>query len=364
LGTCGLTVPVPAATAPETKALAAAAVVAEPAYWPPEKDSELLTVNQPMRSFFADRVDRRNNDSRILEQIVEAIVRPDGLHFTYEFDGIYDAREAFRRRRGSCVSFAFLLIAVARDYGLDVRFQEFDTFQRWNRFDRLIAAMRHTNVRANTGRDTFVVDLRPDLAPPELTLDTQYVVSDQRAFAHFYSSAGFCHLLKGDQVGALRLMNLGAACDPSSPIVWTNLGNVHVLAGDLDQARTCYEKSLELDGRGDQVLVSLVDVLRKQGGPENLKLAEKYNRRAETLRLRNPYYHYQLALQAERAGDWAAVEQHVRQAIRRKGNEAMFQELLVQALRQLGRTDEAQRAEARLAKLRTDLAATWESVLQ
>jgi tetratricopeptide (TPR) repeat protein len=358
---------VPAATTPEATTgshLPAPAPPAEPAYWPPEDARELLTVDEPMRRFFATRVDRRNNDSQRLEQIVEALIRPDGLHFTYEFDGIYDAREAFRRRRGSCVSFAFLVTAVAREYGLNVRFQEFDTFQRWNRFDRLIAAVRHTNVRMSTDREVYVVDLRPDFAPPGQDIDARDVVPDARAFAHFYSSAGFFHLLNGDTAGALRLMNLGAACDPKSPIVWSNLGNVYGETGELDRARACYEKSLRLDSSGELALVSLVDLLQRQGGPENQKLADKYERRAQALRLRNPYFHHHLAVQSGEAGDWAAVEQHVRQAIRLKGNEPMFYELLVQALRQLGRQAEAERAEVRLAKLRTELATTWERVAQ
>lgn len=331
------------------------ALAAALAYWPPENSPDLLAVDEPMKLFFAARVDRRSEESERLKQIVTAIVGPEGLNFGYEADGTCDAREAFRRRRGSCVTFAFLVMAVAREYGLNAQFQEFDTLQLWNRFDRFVASVRHTNVRVVTPGMVFVVDLRPDCAPALVSSD-QYVVADKRAFAHFYSTAGFFRLVHGDAPGALRLMNRGAECDPRSRIVWANLGNVHAERGELAEARACFEKSLKYDRRGELALVCLVDVLRRQGGPEELKLADKYEQRAQALRLRNPYYHYHLAGQAQAAGDWARAEQHLQQAIKLKADEPVFHELLVQALRQLGRAADAERAEAKLAKLRKGLA--------
>lgn len=365
LGAYALALAAPATT-PPVGPEAAATVAVEPAYTPPENARELLTFDEPMRQFFSTRVDRRQAEAVRLQQIVVAILRPDdGLGFTYDSNGTSDARETFRRRRGSCVSFAFLVMAVAREYGLAAQFQEFETRQRWNRFEQFLASIRHTNVRVVTsGGEVFVVDLRPDLAPPEWATDNRFVVPDKRAFAHFYSTAGFFRLVGGDVAGAQHLMDLGATCDPKSPIVWANLGNVYAETGDLAKARSCFEKSLKLDSHGELALVSLVGVLRRLGGPEELKLADKYEKRAQTLRLGNPYYHHHLAEDAQTAGDWAGVETHVRQAIKLKDDEPLFHEMLVQALRQLGRAAEAERAAARLAKLRARLAAVAPKVMR
>lgn len=332
-----------------------AEVAADLAYWPPEDCRELLSVDEPMRRFFSARVDPRADESDRLRQIVKAIVSPEGLHFTYDAEGICDAREAFRRRRGNCTSFAFLVVAVAREHGLTAQFQDFDTFQDWGRFDRFIASMGHTNVRMATYDKVYVVDPQPDLAPRQV-VDTRYVVRDERAFAHFYSTAGFFRLVAGDAAGALRLMQRATEIDPKSKVVWANLGNVHLLQGNLASARTCFEQALRLDSREMTALVGLVDVLRRQGGPEELKLVDKYERRAQAYRDRNPYYHYNLAGQARAGGDWAAAEQHLRKAIRLKDDETVFHQQLVEVLRQLGRPEEARRAEAGLVRLRAKLA--------
>lgn len=292
------------ATRPES-VVAPIETPADADYWPPAQGRDLLAVDDAMRNFFAAYVNRDNPDNECLRQIVAAILRPDGLGFAYDSAGTYDARETFRRRRGNCQGFAFLVVAVAREYGLKVRFQDLGTMQKWNRFDRFVATVRHTNVRmASYYREDYVVDLRPDLGQPSFATG-RYVVNDDRAFAHFYSTAGFFRLVAGDRAGALRLMQLGADHDPSSSIVWTNLGHLRVQLEQPSLARTCFEKALRLDASSEEALAGLVNVLRNQGGPEDLQLAAKYERRTQAYRDRNPYYAHHLACAARERGDWA-----------------------------------------------------------
>lgn len=335
---------------------------AEPVYFPPLVARELLAVDESMRLFFSTQVDRDSPDGERLGEIVSAILRPDGLGFAYESGGTYDARETFRRRRGNCQGFSFLVLAVAREFGLKVRFQDIAAPQRWNRYDRFIASVRHTNVRMTSALEDCVVDLRPDLGRASFA-DDRHVVSDGRAFAHFYSTAGFFQLVKGDFKRALRLMNLATEMDPRSAIVWANLGNLHIHLGDLAAARQCFEKSLRLESRSEDALIGLVNVLRRQGGPAELKLAQKYERRAQVYRERSPYYAYHLAGMALLRGDTVEVEQRLRRAIRLKGDEPLFHEQLAALLRQLGRETEARQAEARLNKVRERLARVETSIM-
>lgn len=324
---------------------------ADLAYWPPEAGRELLALNPPMREFFSSRVDRDAPDSERLAQIVNAILRPDGLGFAYETEGTYDAREAFRRRRGNCQGFSFLVVAVAREYGMQAQFQDFEAFGRWNRYDRFIAAVRHTNVRVSGGVEDYLVDLRPELGHPSFS-SARYVVKDERAFAHFYSTAGFFRLVRGDRAGAQRLMELGCEMDPRSGIVWSNLGNLHLQGGELGLARQCFEKSLLLDAHSEESLAGLVRVLQRQGGPDALRLAAKYEKRFRSYRDRNPYYAYNLAGQAQLRGDRGEAERALRRAIRLKGDEPLFYEDLIALLRSTGQESEARRAEVKLAKIR------------
>ncbi|HVT72176.1 MAG TPA: tetratricopeptide repeat protein [Lacunisphaera sp.] len=320
-------------------------------YRPPEDYRQLLAVDDSMRSFFASRVRPVDTDGARLMEIVDAIVKPDGLNFTYEAEGTYDAREAFRRRRGNCASFAFLVVAVAREQDLAVQFQDIETSQQWDRFGRFIASVRHTNVRMAVDNATYVVDLRPEQGPTPAA-DSRYVVRDERAFAHFYSTNGFFRLVRGDVAGALHLMELAAATDPRSPVVWSNLGNVHFQQADLPAARDCFERALRVNRYDMAALVGLVGVLQQQGRPEDAGLLAKYGRRVEAYRARNPYYHFQMAKEAAATGDWAAAEKGLRRAIRLKQDEDLFHAELAEALRHLGRPDEAGKEDGRAAELR------------
>lgn len=332
----------------------AAAPVPGAVYEPSADVRELLAVDDEMRAFFASRVNRHGHEHEILHDIVVAILRPGELGFVYDPEGTYDARETFRRRRGNCQGFAFLAIAMAREYRLRVAFQDIGTLQIWNRFDRFIATVRHTNVRMIGYGEDYIIDLRPDLGRPTFGND-RYVVKDERAFAHFYTTAGFFRLVHGDCEGARRLMQRATEVDASSAIVWSNLGNLHLQLGELAPARASFERSLRIEPKMDDALTGLVRVLRMQGGAADLALAAKHERRAQAYRERNPYYVHHLGLQARARGDAVAAEQLLRRAIRLKKDEPLFHEELVALLRGAGREDEARRAEARLAKVRQEL---------
>jgi Flp pilus assembly protein TadD len=330
------------------------APAAAPDFWPSDDVRDLLAVDDEMRAFFASRVDRNGHEHEILRDIVVAILRPGELGFVYDPEGTYDARETFRRRRGNCQGFAFLAVAMAREYRLHVAFQDIGTLQLWNRFDRFIASVRHTNVRMIGYGEDYIIDLRPDLGRPTFAND-RFVVKDERAFAHFYTTAGFFRLVHGDAEGARRLMQRATEVDGSSAIVWSNLGNLHLQLGELAPARDCFERALRIDAKMDDALTGLVRVLRLQGGPEDLKLAAKHEHRAQAYRERNPYYVHHLGVAARERGDRAAAEGFLRRAIRLKKDEPLFHEELAALLRAAGREDEARRAEARLAKVRKEL---------
>ena len=45
---------------------------------------------------------------------------------------------------------------------------------------------------------------------------------------------------------ALTHLKIAASRMPNSPMIITNLGNVYLKLGELDQARECYQRSLQL----------------------------------------------------------------------------------------------------------------------
>jgi Flp pilus assembly protein TadD len=320
-------------------------------YLPPENPADLLRMNPEMQCFFDQHVTARAPSAEALREIVGAIVRAEGLGFTYDGFGTFDPGETFRRRRGNCLSFSLLVTAVARAYGFKTAFWQIAQPERWNRVGDIIASMQHVNVRVETDDGSYIVDLRPDLVSASGG-EAATALTDQRAAAYFYSDVGFGHLVQGRTTEARRGMVTATQVDPQCASVWANLATLHSRLGELAQARTCYERSLQLDRRGLNVLVGLVSVLERLGTPEDLRLARELERRAQRLMDRNPYYHQHLARVASDRADWSTAEKELRRAIDLKDDEPEFYEQWIASLQQLGRDDAARRAAAKLEKLR------------
>lgn len=332
-----------------------AEIVATAPYDPPENVRDLLKVDESMRSYFNARITSPRDSVERLREITENILRPDGLDFTYDTEGTFDARQTFARRRGNCVSFSVLVVAIAREFGFTATFQNVEAAMRWSRFGDIVVSVSHLNVRVETDDGAYLVDLRPDLLPSK-RIEALREISDQRAFSEFYGTLGLFRLVHGGAADAIKYMKMAADLDPSLASNWTNLANVYARSGDLASARSCFERALRVDRYDLAAAAALLDILRHSGTPEDLKAAEKLERRAKAMRDRNPYWQERLAHQAESRGDWAEAEKFYRRAISLNDEELEFYGQWIATLRRLGRESEAQRAERKLEKIRTRVA--------
>lgn len=321
-----------------------------PLYTPPEDTAELLQLDAPMRTYFEQHVALDAPNRAELHELVDLILSPRGLGFIYDAGVTLDARETFRQRRGNCVSFSFLIVAVARHYGFRAVFQTVDVEPRWDRFGALVASIVHLNVRVSGDDGAFVVDLRPDLIP-RIDPDFMHPIRDERAIAQFFSDIGFFRLVHDRPNEALHYLKRATEIDGRYADGWANLGTAYLHVNDLAGARSAFEHSLRADRGAISSLVGLVDVLTRLGTPADLREAAKYERRAERVREKNPYYQQHLADVASERADWTVAEKRLRRAISLKNDEPEFYRDLAVAQRHLGREDEAQRTDEKARKL-------------
>jgi len=313
----------------------------------PADDRELLALDDEMQRFFSARIDARAIKSARLNQIITAILGEQGLQFVYEKGGNYSARETYRRRRGNCLSFSLLAVAVARAYGLTARFCEVNTYPRWDRFGNLVTEIRHLNVRVWAGVEQFELDPLPT-AERQAPVATAKVISDARAFTHFYNNLGVARLAEGAAADAQALFDRALAADSTAAFVWANKGSALRLAGDLAGAHDCLERALREDSTELAALSSLADLYAQTG---QLKQAAKLVKKVEGYRLRNPYYLSFLARAEYTRGQYPEAEGHLRRAIAIKDDEPEFYELRILVAQGLGRTADAQRWAAKLQAL-------------
>ena len=319
----------------------------------PEDPCELLRLDDEMRAFFAARVHRKAARETRIDEIVAAILGEHGLHFRYETGGVYDVREAFRRRRGNCATYALLVVAIAREFRIPANFNEVSISPLWDRAGGIVLESRHLNVSVALADGIYEVDLKLQDNRREARTSTM-VVHDARAFAGMFSNAGVYRLVAGDRAGALRLFELATVTDPSVASAWSNLGGAHALVGEPECARECYERALAA-APGMMAAMSGLAHLHRQAG--RVAEAERLERRALRYREHNPYYLSAVAREEFAAGRLDEARHHLARAIRLKPDEPEFRGLMIEIDGRLRLDREERRRLGRVGELRGEIVA-------
>jgi len=311
----------------------------------PTDAADVLAVSPEMQAFVADHVARGATRPMKLWQLTSALIHVPGFHLTYD-ETTRTAAATFKARRGNCLSFSNMFVALARQAGLQAWFQEVDAPPDWSFRDDAFVLNRHVNVLVDLGRaGQRVVDFNLD--DFKASYDRR-VISDARALAHYYNNVAVERLRSGDGAAALACLRRALASDPEFSPAWTTLGTLYRRGGQGGHAEGAYLRALVADG-GDTVAMSNLSWLYEREGDADR--AAWYRHRVLAHRDRNPYYHFQLGKEAFDKGDYDTAIAEVERAARAKRNEDQFYFLLSLAYRQKGDPRTAARYLARAQRV-------------
>ena len=305
----------------------------------PEDSHELLRLDNEMKTFFSARVSRRMSLETQLDAIADAILGEKGLRFQYEGEGVYDVREAFRRRRGNCLTYSMLVVAVAREFRIPAKFNEVIIHPRWSRTGGIVLESRHINVRVEAPGGSYEIDLKQS-DNLRVSRSSARVVDDARALAGAYNNVGVHLIAAGDRTSARRFIELATVVDPTYAAAWTNLASVLLLEGRQDSAQVYYERALAADSDTPAAISGLVVLHRKNG---RIAEAEKLERAANRYRERNPYYLLDVARDELSNGNRDAARRYLKRAIHIKADEPALYDLMAEVARSQGLENEAKR---------------------
>jgi len=281
-------------------------------------EDEVLAVSAGMQDFLDQHVARTTGRVPRLRQLAHAIISEGSFGLEYD-ETTRSASETFQARRGNCLSFSNMFVAMARHVGLDVHYQEVDTPPDWSFKDDAFVLNRHVNVLVDLGKEgEHVVDFNMD------DFRTSYDrrrISDARARAHYYNNVAVERMQVGDTASALLYFRRATGHDPLFSPAWTNLGILYLRKGHPAYAEAAYLQALKAD-RGDLVAVSNLASLYEGLGDQGR--AALYRNRVIDHRESNPYYRFQLARDAFLAQDYDGAISHLKYAVRKKKNEDQF----------------------------------------
>jgi len=300
-------------------------------------DADILELSPDMIQFLDEQVDRKENPYQQLKQLVYAVI--GGGQFDLEYDGsTLTAEETFHSRHGNCLSFTNMFVAMARRLGLRARYQEVEIPPNWSLAGQSFLISEHVNALVSfSNDDDAIVDF--NYYGSESVFE-MHVISDQRAFAHYYNNIGVDYMLADDTRNAYAHFRKSIRTDRTFSSVWVNLGNLHRRGGFPGYAEVAYLEALRVDRNNHMAMSNLANLYEFVGKP---RLAEKYRSRVRRHRLANPYYRYQVANIAFNEGDYKTAIQHLKFAIHHLDDEDRFYFLLSLSYLMNGDKDEAQK---------------------
>ena len=226
-----------------------------------------------------------------------------------------------------------MFVAMARDVGLNVQFQEVDIPPDWTLDKDTYVLNQHVNVFVDLGlAGVRVVDFNIGDFKASYEMRT---IPDTRALAHYFNNIGVERMQAGDTASALACFRRAVAEDDRrfSP-AWTNLGTLYLRNGHLAHAEAAYLQALKAS---EWDLVAMSDLARLYERLGDRERAAAYRKRVVYHRWLNPYYRYELARQAYAAHQYDAAIGHLKYAIRKRPKEDQFYFLL--GLSYLGKGD-------------------------
>jgi len=208
--------------------------------------------------------------SRLLK-VVRFMADSDGLGFQYQTQSSLNAEKAYVARRGDCMSYANLLVALARTLDVPVRFVRITqlpvTWEAGGRF------FESSHMAVALGRNAswdqaVIVDFgNVHTSPWRFSLYDD--VPDEEAFVLFQNNVAVQRMLAGDVKTAERILRFFHQHAPRTPEVPNNLSLVLLQTGHDREALDLLEASVEQFPRFRPLFANAVQAARRIGD-ENL----------------------------------------------------------------------------------------------
>lgn len=286
-------------------------------------DVDILAIDQAMLDYLDFVVPHGSSEDYKARVLANSMTDPGLLSLDYVDNGSYSARETFHKRRGNCVSFTNLYVSLARSAGLKAYFQQSYVAPTWASENGITILSRHVNAVVKTRRGaSLTVDFDQTISGP---MFDHRRISDDHATALFLSNIGVGYMLEGNTTEAFRYLAASVIADRSVGAAWVNLGGLYSRNGLPQLAEAAYLEAVRRDPNERLAYSNLARLYQKAGLPEP---AQIFSGKASRLQETNPYYHYGLAQQAHRLGNYRESNEHLQQALKLKGDEPRFLQLL------------------------------------
>ncbi|MFV2089692.1 MAG: tetratricopeptide repeat protein, partial [Pseudomonadales bacterium] len=213
-------------------------------------DADILGLTDDMVSFVEDTLGKQRKAAARFRKLFSALVRGGYFNSGYQANTTNTAAETFLDKSGNCLSYTSMFIALAREAGLDARFQIVDVPPTWDADSGYLIRYTHINVLLKgvlfnrVYGDDISVDFNDVLPDPDYA---RYVISDDEASALYYANRSVGLFRSGSHREAFALLKKAIEIDPDNPDLWINLGAFYAKRWDYEHAIQAYQMTLQIE---------------------------------------------------------------------------------------------------------------------
>jgi len=306
---------------------------------------DVLAVTPEMEAFLERYILPYKSPETRLNMLTLAVTSSGVLGFDYDEARTLTAAKAFETRSGNCIGFANMMIALAREAGLEADYQEVFRRPEWTSREDTLLLIKHINVVVSSPRYSYVVDVSGVKFKPT---ERRRIISDLYAKALYYNNIGAEALLSGELPTAWSYLVKAIDTEPVLPDPWINLGVVYGRNEQLNEAELVYQTALQIDDSEYSAMNNLYEVYLVQ---ENLEAAEELRVKVEKYREKNPYYLMKLSEESLELGQYEESINLLQRAIKKKDNDHILYFAMAKTQYLSGRTVAAQDSLVRAREL-------------
>ena len=313
-----------------------------------ESKEDIFSLTPEMKEVVKTHFSSERNKQQKAMKLVRHIFNQNNIGLAYQSNANLTASQTYESKTANCMSLTIMAYALAKEAGLDAKFQDVEIPEYWVRngqynmltghVNLMIAGVKSPNVSVVWGATNIEIDFDPFIRKknfPKTKVDLDTVV------AMFYNNKGAQALVDEDYDRAYRYFTAAIESAPYYAASWGNLAVLYRFTDQLELAEETYRYAIKLDPKSLNTLTNLSMLLEKQG-----KFDE--SRRIDSAilkqRIKNPYYHALLADEAFYAGNPEGAVRHYKRAIKLNDKIHEFYYGLAKVFATMGRVDSAKLA--------------------
>ncbi|MBL8362887.1 MAG: tetratricopeptide repeat protein [Rubrivivax sp.] len=306
---------------------------------------DVFALDDAMRAYVRREVLAQARSRGLVPALTDALYTRGQLSLEYDSARTRNAREAFEARSGNCLSLVIMTAAVAREVGLEVRFNTVPAEESWERSGDLYLFVGHVNLsigpRAQLGgwysgtSEWVTIDFLPVRDGRRVRTQS---IDESRIVAMFMNNRAAEALAAGRLDDAYAWARAAVLQDRRFWTSYNTLGVVYQKRGAYPQAEAVFRTALAAEPGNVHVLGNLVLSLQRQGRGAEADVYAAELRRLQPVAPFALFREGQLALQA---GDYRRAARLFERELDHGSDYHEFHFWLAVALWNLGETRSA-----------------------